>query len=68
MTAVLGVQTIKPFNNSQKGKANNEVVKMKEALDKIWLLYYNKYLSENGMITEAQRRKVNQEIERIYPE
>lgn len=41
---------------------------MSEVLDKIWLLYYNKYLAEKGVITEAQKRKVSQEIERLYPD
>ena len=37
-------------------------------LDRVWLLYYNEYLDKNGAITSAQKRKVEQEIFRLYPE
>lgn len=37
-------------------------------LDRVWLLYYNEYLAKNGAITSAQKRKVEQEIFRLYPE
>lgn len=41
---------------------------MGATLDRIWLLYYNDYLGKNGAITAAQKRRVEQEIFRLYPE
>lgn len=41
--------------------------KMSAMLDRIWLDYFNEYLAKKGAITSSQKRKMEQEIARLYP-
>ena len=41
---------------------------LKTIADKAWMLYFNDYLYKKELITVEHKRKIDREIERLYPD